>query len=213
MNTTGKMAPYDAYCMYVAMKLHFTKKDYDFITYRGSVKIKQETFDRLAYKSMFYKLVNLYPPERLKTLFLIVLARNPKAWPGDFLTTKSAELLRSKEMFDSAQTYQFESELDTILDSVNSVEELISMKNGNLPFLYVLLNNDEVRLDTFIIIDDILSLTSKWKIEKINPFWSSQKLQLDKYAPFVKYDKSKCKKILVSKLKQKSEKQKVGKNV
>ena len=38
--------PFEVYKLYLAVKLHFTKKDYDIIKYRGKVRIKEETYKK-----------------------------------------------------------------------------------------------------------------------------------------------------------------------
>ena len=40
MEIANLMEPFEVYKLYLAVKLHFTKKDYDIIKYRGKVRIK-----------------------------------------------------------------------------------------------------------------------------------------------------------------------------
>ena len=50
------MEPIDVYLMYCAMKAHFGKSDYDFVTYKGKTRIKRDTFYKRKDRSFFVKL-------------------------------------------------------------------------------------------------------------------------------------------------------------
>ena len=57
------MEAIDVYLMYCALKAHFGKGDYDYITYNGKTKIKRESFYKRKDRGFFVKIAKKYPKE------------------------------------------------------------------------------------------------------------------------------------------------------
>ena len=54
------MEAIDTYLMYCAMKAHFGKTDYDFVTYHGKTRIKRDSFYKRKDRSFFVKIYVLH---------------------------------------------------------------------------------------------------------------------------------------------------------
>ena len=54
------MEPIDVYLMYCAMKAHFSKNDYDFITYNGKSRVSRNSFYKRKDRYFFVKLSKKY---------------------------------------------------------------------------------------------------------------------------------------------------------
>jgi len=199
---TDKLTAFEAYQLYLALKLHFSSDKYDFFQYKGKVKASQEAFEKNnRQKAIFHKLSSMFPANRLRLLFATNLFNDPKAWGLEFFTDPFKERLNRKEQFDSAPDYYFKQELDKVFDNLNNPVSAIKVNDDELPGLYMMYLNNEILPETFIILDSLLNLSSAWKLERFTPFWERQSKNLKKYEPFVKYDRQVLSKILVEKLK------------
>ena len=58
----ARVEPYDAYVKYLALKSHFSQKNYDYIKYNGKVKAWRTTFETRKDKYFFYKLSKMKDP-------------------------------------------------------------------------------------------------------------------------------------------------------
>ena len=57
------MEPVDVYMMYCAMKAHFGKSDYDFVTYNGKTKINRKSFYKRTDRYFCVKVSRKYETE------------------------------------------------------------------------------------------------------------------------------------------------------
>jgi hypothetical protein len=79
------MEPIDVYLMYCAMKAHFGKGDYDFVTYRGKTRIKRDTFYKRKDRSFFVRLARKYKTEQEITNYLVSnFIRDKKGYIANF---------------------------------------------------------------------------------------------------------------------------------
>lgn len=199
---TEKLTAFEAYQLYLALKLHFSSDDYDFFQYKGKVRASQQTFEKnVKQRSIFYKLAAIFPAEELKILFAVNLFNDPKTWALEFFSEECKERMKRKMQFDSAPDYYFRMELDRIFDKLNNPLLAIKVINDELPVLYTMYVNNEIMPETFVIMDSLLELGKSWKLERYTPFWERQSKKLKKYEPFVTYDKKNLEKTLVEKLK------------
>ena len=67
------MEPFEVYKLYLAVKLHFTKKDYDIIKYRGKVRIKEETYKKRKDLVSIKKLARDYTREEVINFLIVTL--------------------------------------------------------------------------------------------------------------------------------------------
>ncbi len=65
------MEPVDVYMMYCAMKAHFGKGDYDFVTYKGKTKINRKSFYKRKDRYFFVKVSRKYETEEEIKNYLI----------------------------------------------------------------------------------------------------------------------------------------------
>ena len=79
------IAPFEVYKLYLAVKLHFTKKDYDIIKYRGKGRIKEETYKKRNDWVSIKKLARDYDREEVVN-FLVAYFVSGERWGGLFDT-------------------------------------------------------------------------------------------------------------------------------
>ena len=75
--------PFEVYKLYLALKLHFTKKEYDITQTKGAVKVKQETFLKRKDMTAIRKLARDYKRSEIID-FLVSNFVSGEKWGGLF---------------------------------------------------------------------------------------------------------------------------------
>lgn len=190
------MDAFEAYKHYLALKSHFTSKTYDFFKYNGAVKAKRESFESRNDKYFFQKLSK----HKDITNFLVSLFVYGKKdmWIGDVVRNEESEQIYKKwQKTTQSLTYVFMGDLEKFN------EDLVSsfvVNDGQHPHALKLLLQNEISIETFIIMNDIMRFTPTWNREIVEQVvWPEVRQKCKKYHPFVTYDKEKLKNIVVDK--------------
>lgn len=191
-----------AYALFNSIKLHFTTKSYDYFKYNGKTSVTKDTFVKNKGKYQFYKLSRKYSLDELKDYYVSNFIKNNVSWVGELLGPDGEEIYSKWQKRTQSLTYIFENDMNKILDS-NNPEELLRVKDGQYPLLYDMLSHEDINIESFVILNDILNFFPMWK-KKIQDdiIWPTFCLKCEKYAPFVQYDKVKFKSILKDKIKE-----------
>lgn len=187
------MSAFECYKEYVALKNHFTKPDYDYFKYNGKVRVKTETFERRKDKLFFQKLAK-HPD--VHSFLVANLSENEKHWIRDLAYSDSAEKTY-KDWLKRQQSlsYFFKKELENLDKDFN---ENFVCKDGTHPLLLRLYLGKQISLETLCLLLSLTGAKKHWdsKLE-YDLVWDSIKTKVEKYSPFIKYDKDKLKKIIL----------------
>ena len=190
------MDAFDAYKHYLALKSHFSTKTYDYFKYNGAVRAKRESFEVRRDKYFFHKLSK----RKDLTDFLVAMFVYGKkdVWIGDIIRNEETEqLYRKWQKVKESLSYVFMSDLEKFNDDLISS---FIVENGQHPHALKLLLREEIHLETFIIMNDIMRFTSAWNRDVEDQIiWPEVRLKCKKYHPFLNYDKEKLKNIVVDK--------------
>ena len=150
------MEPIDVYLMYCAMKAHFGKGDYDFVTYRGKTRIKRDTFYKRKDRSFFVRLSRKYKTEeQIKNYFVANFIRDKKGYIANFNDENfNSWKLKRQGFFDL-----FEVEMKPL---VEAFEDLFRVTNGQHPKLMREFLGGRVSLETVIILDELVNFGPDW---------------------------------------------------
>ena len=190
------MDAFDAYKHYLALKSHFTTKTYDYFKYNGAVKARRDKFETRKDKYFFHKLSK----HKDLTNYLVALFVYGKhdTWVGDLVRNEESEKLYRKWLkVKESLTYVFMSDLEKFNDDLVSSFVVV---DGQHPHALKLLLRDEIHLETFIIMNDIMRFTSSWNRQIVDQtVWPEVRQKCKKYHPFLQYDVDSLKKIVVDK--------------
>ena len=192
---------YSAYCLFIALKLHFSGT-YDFFKYGGKTKTSKESFMTNPSRYVFYKLSRKYSIEELKGFFVANLLRNPNPWGGSLNDPEADEIYTNWLKKIQSLTYNFTQEVSDVMESVEDKESLIKVVDGQHPLLLTMAFQGKVSIETLIIMNDIMgNFMEMWgkKISEdiIYPLYHTK---CQKYSPFLVYDKPKMRTILKEKV-------------
>ena len=182
------MEPIDIYLMYCAMKAHFSKGDYDFVTYKGKTRIKRDTFYKRKDRSFFVRLSRKYKTEEeIKNYFVANFIKNKKGYIANFNDENyESWKLKRQGFFDL-----FEVEMKPLVDAF---EDLFVVENGQHPKLMKEFLGGRVSLETVIILDELVNFDPNWNRElEDDIIWIDLRNLIDNYKRFLTIDQEQYK--------------------
>ena len=182
------MEPIDVYLMYCAMKAHFGKSDYDFVTYKGKTRIKRDTFYKRKDRSFFVRLSRKYKTEQeIKNYFVANFIKNKKGYIANFSDENyESWKLKRQGFFDL-----FEVEMKPL---VEAFEDLFRIENKQHPKLMREFLGGRVSLETVIILDELVNFDPNWNRElEDDIIWIDLRNLMDNYERFLTIDQEQYK--------------------
>ena len=182
------MEPIDVYLMYCAMKAHFGKSDYDFVTYKGKTRIKRDTFYKRKDRSFFVRLSRKYKTElEIQNYFVANFIKDKKGYIANF----SDENYESWKLKRQGFFEQFEVEMKPL---VEAFEDLFIVINGQHPKLMREFLGGRVSLETVIILDELVNFDPAWNRElEDDIIWLDLRNLMDNYERFLTIDQEQYK--------------------
>ena len=182
------MEPIDVYLMYCAMKAHFGKSDYDFVTYKGKTRIKRDTFYKRKDRSFFVRLARKYKTEQeIQNYFVSNFIKNKKGYIANFNDENyESWKLKRQGFFDL-----FEVEMKPLVDAF---EDLFVVENGQHPKLMKEFLGGRVSLETVIVLDELVNFDPNWNKElEDDIIWIDLRNLMNNYERFLTIDQEQYK--------------------
>lgn len=188
------MTPFECYKEYLALKQHFTKDNYDYFKYNGKVRTNVQSFEKRKDKIFFQKLSK---HQDVHNFLLSNLVINPKAWIKDLAYSEEAEV-KYKDWLKKQQsfTYNFKKELNNLTPTFDA--NFIVSDDDPHPYLLRLYLGKHISLETMCVLLDITKAKKHWDAKmEYDIVYEEVRKTIEKYTPFIKYDKEKIKKIVI----------------
>ena len=191
---------FECYALFHALKLHFTTK-YDFVKYSGKTNVTQDSFMIRKDKFTFYKLSRKYGKDDMFGFFVSNLLEKPKLWSGDLLSEDAESTFKTWQKTQQSLFYNFQQDLSTLMEDVASPQQLLMVVDRQYPLLYNSYMQSRVKLETVMIMNDILNFFPMW-IKRVDDdlIFPEFIQKCMKYAPFLNYDVTKYKHALKSQM-------------
>lgn len=182
------MNPFEAYCLYLSLKMHFTQEKYDYIKYNGKVRANPLSFDTRKDKFFFYKLSK---KEDLLNYYVSNMLEKPDIWAGDLLNEKAENVYADWQKRQQSLTYHFGIQTAALFPDFN---DWLKVNSGQHPKLYKYYRQNGISLETLIILNDIVNFIPYWNKSIQDPvLWPKTEFMIRKYKPFFQYNQEKCK--------------------
>ena len=194
------MTSYDAYKLYLAIKLHFTTPNYDFFKHNAKVNSSLNTFLKRNDRFFFHKLGTKYG-DKLQDYYVSNFVDKPKTWVGDLVRSDGDTIYNKWRKYNESFSYNFRNDcvlLRNVIDGDNiRFDDVFSVVNGQHPRLLRLLLSGKIAIQSVIIFDKILSFISNWDKEiKETIIWPEKSFKITKLRPFINVNITKCKFIM-----------------
>jgi hypothetical protein len=184
MRTNVNVSPYEAYCLFLALKTHFTTPNYDFFKYGGKLNTKKNSFDTRKDKYFFERLAK---HKDLKSFLVANFIEQDVKWVGDLLSSNSENTYIQWQKRTQSLNYIIKTEIQT-LDG--EFKTYFKVENGQHPKLLRMVLQKKISIETLTALDDLLNFFPVWdrKIED-TVIWPSVRNRSLKYRQFISYDK------------------------
>ena len=175
--------PFEVYRLYLAIKLHFTTKNYDIVKYRFKVRVKEETFRKRKDMVSIKKLARDYSRDEIIN-FLVANFVSGEKWGGLF----DVDAARRYEEWQNRKVkreYQFQQDVDRIIlemEKENIINPSVE-KNSKHPLTFRLFFGNIINIETMTILDKIFDFVDT---NTNDILLEDACMCIQKYRPFVK---------------------------
>ena len=191
-----KLEPFESYQKYLALKNHFTYKNYNYFTYNGKVKANLQSFYKRKDRFWFEKLSRNKTDEEILNFFVANFAScdDPQSlWIGQIIK-EGEDNYKNWMRKTQSLSYIFKEEIG-IFNSKN-FDEMFSIQGNKHPLIIKNYLQKKISLETLIILNNILEYTKEFDKKLQDPVWEFISMRIQKYAPFIHIDVNKFKQLL-----------------
>jgi hypothetical protein len=202
------MTGFEVYQMYLSLKLHFTKDDYDYFKFNGKTRASQGSFDKRNDSYFFKKLASKYDRDRIQEYFVSNFISDNKGYIKDIIRPSGETNYKEWKKKQDSFLYIFREEICILLDNIDSpyednFDKLFVCSKGRHPIILTSYLRKEVSVETLIIFERCLGYVKRLDKTLTDPIWKETKTQVIKYAPFLTIDCKKYKSIILKVIKEK----------
>lgn len=194
----SRLTALETYCLFVSLKMHFTVPKYDYFKYNGkTARINSNTFLARRDRFHFQKLCRRVDGSEMRDYIVANLAKGVM-YITDMISDEAEEnyqeYLKRKQSF----TYVFSNEISKLFSSVETPADLFRKVNGEYPGIVTQYLNGNISLETVCVLNAFVRFVSRIdeRLGVDDVIWSKLRVQIQKFTPFVEYDKDKIKSIL-----------------
>ena len=190
------MMPFDAYKVYLALKNHFTKDNYDYHKYCGKSRASLKSFYNRKDRFWFEKIARNKTDSEIEQFFIsnFVSSNDPESlWIGEIIKEGEDRYKIWQKKIQSL-SYIFKEE-STVLFEQNKFAEVFNCAKGHPPLLKNFLSG-KISLETLVIYDKIFYFGKDFDKKLSDPVWKTVSLRIKKYNPFLNIDVFRFRKIL-----------------
>jgi hypothetical protein len=192
------VTPYQVYCEYLALKSHFSNKNYDYFKYNKKVRASLQSFYKRKDRYFFEKTSRKYKDEEIVNFLVANFVESNsvnQVWIGEIINSGERNYAEWTKRQQSL-TYLFKEQSNELF-SENELESVFDCSKGHPPVLKMFLGG-KISLETLVIYDKIFLFGNKFDKKLLDPVWESVSLKLKKYSPFINIDVFNYRKILRS---------------
>ena len=193
-----KVTPYQVYTEYLALKSHFTNKNYDYFKYNKKVRATITSFNRRKDRYFFERTSRKLSDKEVVDFLVSNFAYSDNVqnlWIGSLINEGERNYAEWTKRQQSL-TYLFK-EQSSELFSENELESVFDCSKGHPAVLKMFLGG-KISLETLVIYDKLFLFGNKFDKKLLDPVWESVSLKLKKYSPFINIDVFNYRKILRS---------------
>lgn len=180
-----------AYKYYLAIRNHFKTKSYDVFKYRGKVTATKSEFLARKDVGVFNRLASQFNEQEL-TEYMVANHVQGASDFGVFDLERGRSLYRDwKQSMDNLER-NFEIDLQTMCDITDIKKVFVLPKTGKHSPLIRFYLSRKIRVETLIMLDYLTGFRLQYdKMLAKDLVWPDISFTMEKYKPFIVYDKSK----------------------
>ncbi len=187
------MEGYEVYQTYLALKLHFTKENYNFFIFSGKTRASKQSFEKRKDKYFFKKLGRKFKREELINFFVSHFIHDDGAWIGNISIYNSKVYSEWKNRIQS-MSFIFKNEMEMLLELDSDFDSLFEIHNGSHPIVLKEHLSGNISLESFVILNKLVNFIPYFNKNISDPIvWPEIRKKVVKYEPFITVDENKYK--------------------
>ena len=199
------MNGYHAFCIYLGLKLHFTRDSYDYFKFNGKTKSSVKVYENRKDRFFFDKIAK----KKGKDVFGFLVSNFVERgdfWIGELFDDEAEQIFTEWKRRIQSLTMVFTEDIGKILKEMSSsdmhFDDIFISEDGMHPPLMRFVLRDDISVETFIIMNKILGFFKQFDNDMDDDLlWDELKRKCQKYEPFVAIkDTTKHRKILAEKV-------------
>lgn len=187
---------FHAYKTFLAVRNHFRNPDYDYFFYNGKSRASEASFLKNKNRFQFQALTKKLKPEQVAEFCAVNFAyTREEVWITSLFSRESHSNYEKFRKYTEASSYFFEEDIKKLLP----LKETLTALPDSYPKIIIDTMSDRIHLETLCILDLLYSkkLTAYFDSVITEKYlWPTFRMKYTRFAPFVKFDEEKCKKVL-----------------
>jgi len=187
--------PFESYRLYNALKLHF-ETDYDALKYNFKTNASAKSFLNRKDKYFFAKIAKSHEKD-LKGYY-VANFKNDVSYVGEMVNEVGDKNYLSHRKTLESLTRVFQNDINKLIEEQPEFDGLFKAEDGQHPLVIQLWMQEEISLETVVILNSLIGFIQK-ESKNISDtlIWPDIKRKIEKYSPFVNFDNTKMKLILL----------------
>lgn len=188
------MRGYDLYCLYQAIKLHFTSDSYNFFHYDGKTRVSTDSFEKRRDKFLFHRLARKYRDDEMVSFLVANFVHADSNWTKSLLEEDAESTYREWKRITDSMSKVYMEDLAKVCPDPKEFNKIFKVEDGQFPTLLVSFMQKEVTLETMVILNNIFDFIRIWD-KKISDdiIYPKVSRKIRKYGAFLNVDVSKYK--------------------
>lgn len=193
------MNGFEVYKIYLSLKLHFSKDNYNFFLFNGKSRASLASFEKRNDKYFFKKLALKYDANTIIEFFVSHFIHDDKFWIGNISLQNSKIYSEWKNKLQSL-SFRFSNEIENLVNTEPNFDKIFHSDGGH-PLLLKQYFSGQLSLESLVILNKVLNFVPVFDKQIKDPVvWPDLKRKVVKYEPFLSIDTPKYKKILYDKV-------------
>ena len=183
------MTPFDCYKLFLSLKNHFIKSNYDYFKYCGKSNASLTSFNARKDKYFFERLSRKKTENEIKNYFVanFVECDDPQTiWIGEVIKSGDTVYENWLKKIQSLR-YMFKTEIEVFIQKETFNEFFLCERGKHSPLIQKHLQK-VLSLETLVILDYILGYTTTYDKILDDPIWEFLSCRISKYKPFIHID-------------------------
>jgi len=182
--------PFESYKLYNALKLHF-ESSYDAVKYNFKSNVTPNSFFKRKDKYFFAKLGRKHNGE-LKDYY-VANFKAGKSYIGDMMDEEGEQNYREHKRIQESIHRVFSIDINRLTEENVSFDYLFKTGDNAHPLVVKLWLQEEISLETVVILNAIFKFIDR-ESKNISDtiIWPDTRRLIEKYEPFVNFNRDKC---------------------
>lgn len=156
------MNGYDLYCIYQAIKLHFTSESYNFFQYDGKTRVSVDAFQKRRDKFLFHRLARKYRDDEMVPFLVANFVHSDDNWTKSLLEDQAEETYRDWKRTTDSMTKVYLEDLQKVCPDPKEFNNLFKVEDGQFPKMLVAFLQKDVTIETLVILNNIFNFIQIW---------------------------------------------------